>query len=490
MLLIRIKGIFSFVLFFIMTYFFCQISIYASHDFSSLHNPLKSLIIVESYTDSVCQDQETGFILISIPNTIEEYDILWSNGQTELFLNNLQAGLYSVTLSDGINHLDSLDITINNYPHTEFELINDPTACGSLTSIELIALDNNVGVQNIIWSVPGDQLFLDNIDHGHYTVNITDMYGCNQFMEFNTSYIDTVPPEITLKNLQYELGADGKAPIIMPKDYVLNIFDNCNGKVDIFPEQIILDCSNVGLNKIKVNAIDDDGNITIDSFYIEILDIDFPRIFCVQTMTIPSCDTVFYSDPFTFDNCGIKSIEITEGLPNGSVYPEGINILIFAATDNSGNTSYCETKVIVDYGIDYQISSFETSCFNSNDGLLYIQAEGIHGPIEYQLSNYIGDLINMPVGSYHIQFTDTLGCTVYDTAFITSPDPIELFELSSIPFEEFTGSNGWIDIQLTGGVAPFYYSWYKNGYLVSQSQNPEGLSEGKYIFKSKRFISM
>ncbi len=58
---------------------------------------------------------------------------------------------------------------------------------------------------------------------------------------------------------------------------------------------------------------------------------------------------VNFSFPLATDNCGIPTVEQTDttGLSTGDLFPVGLTILEFTATDSCGNSSMCDIKIVV-----------------------------------------------------------------------------------------------------------------------------------------------
>src|SRR5690606_9546765 len=57
--------------------------------------------------------------------------------------------------------------------------------------------------------------------------------------------------------------------------------------------------------------------------------------------------TVSFPMAIAIDNCGIDSVVQTAGLPSGSQFPVGVNIVEFTATDINGNASVCSFTITV-----------------------------------------------------------------------------------------------------------------------------------------------
>src|SRR5690606_41319523 len=78
----------------------------------------------------------------------------------------------------------------------------------------------------------------------------------------------------------------------------------------------------------------------------------------------------------------------------------------------------------------------------------------------------IEDLASLSAGCYTVTVTDANGCTVTETITITQPDVLAL-SYTSVNVSCFGGNNGSIDLTLTGGTAPYTYSW-SNGASVDE----------------------
>lgn len=82
-------------------------------------------------------------------------------------------------------------------------------------------------------------------------------------------------------------------------------------------------------------------------------DVTLPNITCPASIiannnpaTACSAQVVYGSITAT-DNCGAPTITLQSGLPSNSVFPVGVNTVVYRATDGSGNTRTCSFTVTV-----------------------------------------------------------------------------------------------------------------------------------------------
>ncbi len=118
----------------------------------------------------------------------------------------------------------------------------------------------------------------------------------------------------------------------------------------------------------------------------------------------------------------------------------------------------------------------DANCGNS-DGSIDITVTGGTLPYSFSWSNgaTTEDIINIPAGTYTVTVTDANGCTA--TASFTVNDITDLAVTGNV-FDVSCagGSDGAIDITVTGGTAPYSYSW-TNG---STSQDLVNIPAGPY----------
>jgi hypothetical protein len=117
-------------------------------------------------------------------------------------------------------------------------------------------------------------------------------------------------------------------------------------------------------------------------------------------------------------------------------------------------------------------------CNGSSTGSIDLTVSGGTGSYAYSWSNgaTTEDLTGLAAGSYTVTVTDANGCTA-------SLGPITLTQTAAFALSEthlnvscFGGSNGSIDLTVTGGAGSYTYSW-SNG---ASTQDLTGLAAGSY----------
>ncbi|OFX51638.1 MAG: hypothetical protein A2046_09765 [Bacteroidetes bacterium GWA2_30_7] len=163
-------------------------------------------------------------------------------------------------------------------------------------------------------------------------------------------------------------------------------------------------------------------------------------------------------------------------IPNGS-YPinDGISDYNSASYFQlSQNSTLCNLGIA---------NSNITNCSSSNssDGAIDISVFGGAQPYSYLWNNGAAteDLVNIPIGYYTVQVTDSTGaCSVSGTFMVNGAiDSCNLSITNTyILPSSSNSSDGSIDITVSGGTPPYYYSW-NNG---ASTEDLNQISNGTY----------
>ena len=168
------------------------------------------------------------------------------------------------------------------------------------------------------------------------------------------------------------------------------------------------------------------------------------------------------------------------GLSAGTYY--------LGVTDLGGCTAFTPTFIIeesesLNYGL-YVVPN--SSCGGTPIGKIFVTGQTGQAPYSYLWSNgQTGSTITgLTSGNYSVDVTDAYGCILSKPATVTDVNPIG-FGLFTSTAPTCLQSNGVINLTITGGTAPFYYSASTGNVLVSYSRtfSISGLSAGQYNFQ-------
>src|SRR5690606_3499144 len=147
-------------------------------------------------------------------------------------------------------------------------------------------------------------------------------------------------------------------------------------------------------------------------------------------------------------------------------------------TDVNGCTATASATVTEPTVLMASLSSqTNIACNGGTTGSATITVTGGTAPYTYTWSNgaTTATITNVVAGTYNVTVTDANGCT--DTASVTLTEPTAL-SASAIATNVSCngGSNGTVDLNVTGGTAPYTYVWSN----TATTEDMVGLTAGTY----------
>ncbi|MGB5943846.1 MAG: T9SS type A sorting domain-containing protein [Leeuwenhoekiella sp.] len=110
--------------------------------------------------------------------------------------------------------------------------------------------------------------------------------------------------------------------------------------------------------------------------------------------------------------------------------------------------------------VSTNLKTNDVSCNGGNDGIIELDATGGNVPYSYSWSNgaTTSTISGLEAGTYNVTVTDANGCTSTSTVTINEPDVLEA-SATETKVSCNGGADGAIDLQVTGGTAPYTYLW-------------------------------
>jgi hypothetical protein len=150
---------------------------------------------------------------------------------------------------------------------------------------------------------------------------------------------------------------------------------------------------------------------------------------------------------------------------------------ITVTADNTCGTSAVQTLAVAVNNMSATTSFISPLCNGGNDGTATVTPAGI-GPFTYAWSNSqtAQTATALVAGTYTVITTGAGGCTDTQTIVITEPGAI-IVSSTQVNVSCFGGSNGSIDLTVTGGTGSYTFDWNSGMYTV---EDPSGLTSGIY----------
>ncbi len=380
----------------------------------------------------LCYGGNNGSVDLTVIGGSLPYTFFWNTGDVTEDLNNLYAGYYEVLVTDdhGCTSISSITLTepADSLSFT-FEVFNVLCNDGTDGSIELTVEGGTVNY-DYAWS-NGDTLSLiEDLTAGWYTFLVTDANGCT----ISDSIEVTQPDPLTLNE------------VITPA----SCFGFSDGIIDISPTGGTAPYSFTWFNSDYALSAQTEDLIGFpaDIYQLEIIDTND----CFYEMFFEIEEPELLVIEYTFDviSCyggtdGNIYVDITGGNPaytttwsNGATTEDLLNAPFGVYQLNVVDTKGCTDSVEVSLAQpDSLMIAFEhtpVTCEDQYDGIAYATPTGGNGGYFYKWSN--GSMQSMADSLqstyYFLTVTDILGCTAYDSVYITRNevgciDPVNAF---------------------------------------------------------------
>jgi len=445
-------------------------------------------ITQDTVLDVSCNGFSDGYANVNVSGGSGAYSYTWELGatlvSTQQSPNNLAAGTYLVTVTDANLCNASILITVNEPSPISAVNVAVPVLCaGGNSGYAYVTASGGVSPYTYQWDAAAALQQTDtafNLVTGTYSVVVTDSNGCT--LPINGIFIDQpqVLSFLTTTSSPSTCGSNngGASVSVGGGSGTLNYEWNST------PAQFTAVATNLIAGNYTVVVTDQNG--CKDSTNVNVIDLGSP------TVTIPTSTNV---------SCNGAADGTATGLVSGGAMPytytwntipaqttltaTGLNAQTYSLTVKDSNNCTASASIVI-HQANALVAVIGTptnvSCNGLTDGAATVMVAGGIAPFTYLwndvASQATSTVSNIGAGTYIVQVADSNNCLALDTVTITEPLPLVVGLDSLKHVNCFGGSDGFIDVNATGGTFPYTtYTWTPN---VSSGQAANGLTQGSY----------
>ncbi|MCK9206015.1 MAG: gliding motility-associated C-terminal domain-containing protein [Salinivirgaceae bacterium] len=429
------------------------------------------VVTLDSVRNVSCFGGTDGAAYITITGAVEPYTVEWSNLETTEDIIQLTAGNYSVTVTDKDLCSRVLDVTITEPLELTASAIvlNEPTCFGIATGTTEVTPSGGTGPYSYLWSDGQTTAVAIDLANGDYTVTVTDANLCTA-----TAQVTLTEPEVItfdFESVRTTCGdsigqinvtniAGGTGPYTV--DWASKAWEG-----GLYPEP-----DSIGTDTIR--------NLWVANYVAIVTDFngcqlrDSMNLLDISNMTIE----LDYIDMVTCFG-GTNGAILVHGQGGNEPYqyqwdsgdadsllndvPAGVySVHVTDAGQCQRDTAFTITEPTEI--VNQWVFTDSIVCHGETTASLYALISGGTPPYSYEWMNSADEpmsndssLTNVGPDWYYLTVTDAKNCLYLDSIEIFEPDTLTLD--IAITATDCPDSTGVATATVTGGVAPYTYTW-------------------------------
>ncbi|WP_019670866.1 T9SS type B sorting domain-containing protein [Eudoraea adriatica] len=349
-----------------------------------------------------------------------------TGGQTSPIFNNIGAGIYSITVSDGWNcDVETIQVTISEPTDVASSLIQlTPLTCTNLAEIELTATGGTApyefSTDGVSYTpMSGGDTHVFTVPDGVYQYYVRDSFGCEATISNQISIDPIIPLSIVIDESAAIINCTG--------EMTATIMAQAFGGLGSYTYELFGDAALTNL----IAGPQTNGNFSmlgVGSYYVRVISMD-----CIEVS---------------------NEIIITEPVP--------------LQIDSEEFT--------------------DVTCAGQNDGTITVEVSGGTGNILYAISPNLNQFdtentfVDLEPGVYDVIAQDENGCFIPFQFTIAEPAPLDA-AYTALPEVCLGSEDGSITLNITGGTAPYSTAFNSNNpadYVLNQTTFMD-LAAGAYV---------
>lgn len=385
---------------------------------------------------------------------VEPYTYLWSNDETTPTITFIDAGTYTVTVTDASGETVTGSVTITNAsPINPNASATDETFVNGNDGTATSSAFGGTAPYSFLWNTGETTQSITGLAPGIYTVVVTDDVGC-------TAGQSVIVSAFGCPDIEFD---------ILTSD--ASCFGGCDGEINI---DVLGGTSPYTYIWSNGSSSEDLTGLCAGEYFLTIVDANGctgeggPYIIAEPPQMLANAGSTDETGPDAND--GTAWAAPTGGTPpytylwsNNSTDSLITNLVpgFYSVTVRDAHMCAVIASVEIDsFGCSLTGFVLNNSCFQSCDGSIEVTPVNGTGPFTYQWSNGVTSaaINGLCAGVFGVTVVDATGCVA--TGSFSVEEPAELLANAGSTDESAPGANdGSAWATPTGGTAPYTYEW-------------------------------
>ncbi len=428
-----------------------------------------------SQTNISCNGGSNGSASITVSGGTAPYTYSWSpTGGTAATATGLSAGIYTVTVTDANSCTTTRTVTITQPTALSATISQTNVSCnGGSNGSASITVSGGTAPYTYSWSPTGGTgATATGLSAGTYTVTVTDANSCTTTRTVTITHPATAVSGTTVVTNVACNGASNGSINLTPTGGTAPYTFNWDGGITT-EDRTGLSAGTYTVTITDANGCTGTVNATLTQPATAVQEQTVvTNVACNGSSNgsinlTPTGGTA----PYTFNWGGGITTEDRTGLSAGTY-----TVTITDANGCTGTVNATVTQPATSVSGTTVVTN--VSCNGSSNGAINLTATGGTAPYTFNWGGGITteDRTGLSAGTYTVTITDANGCTGTVNATVTQPTALSA-TISQTNVSCNGGSNGSASITVSGGTAPYTYSWSPTG---GTGATATGLSAGTY----------
>ena len=417
-----------------------------------------------------CNGTTDGSVTVNATGGTGGKTFQWSTGATTGTVNNLGAGIYTVTVTDARGCVATATRTLTAPAAVTVAVSGTNTTNGANNGSASAAASGGVGSYTYAWSNGSNGATISNLAPGSYSVTATDANGCTAADTITIQgSVSTLTVSASGNDADCNGAATGSATATAAGgtgNYSYSWNTGTTGPT----------LTGVGAGAYIVTV--SDGTATASAS----VTIGQPAALSVTaSATGTSCANTADGSVSATATGGTGTIVLqwSTGTTASTLINLSAGTYSVTATDANGCTAVTSATITSPTAISLNVTGIDASCGGTADGSAKAVATGGAGGFVYNWSNGAtgAGINNLSALTYGVTVTDANGCTAAGSVTIDQGGDIEVAVTTTTDVSCNGGGNGAAGVTATGGTGSFSYAW-SNG---ATGAAVTALSAGTYV---------
>lgn len=428
---------------------------------ASVNQPSSGITVTITATQPTCFGGNNGALNALVAGGTPNYTLTWSNGGTGSSINGLNAGSYTLTVTDanGCSTTQTVSLT-QPAAITATVTTSQPICAGGATgSATIIATGGTTPYSYNLGIATNTTGVFTGLLAGNYVISVSDANGCSQSINFSL----TNPPALTasLTGLQSSCNACTGAATVAPSGGVPGYTVSWTNSVNVV---VGTNSTVAGLCPGNHTATVTDANgcvATVTAGVVQTVSVTVVTggtgILCFGACTGSAvANPIGGTAPYSYSWTPTAPTQTTQTALNLCANSYTVLVSDALGCSNTGTIALVNPPALT-----VNATQTNVTCFGQTNGAINATATGGTGSLTYSWSpggQTTSSISNLAAGVYTLVVTDQNNCTATLTRTITENNNIAATFTTTQP----TGcnvSNGSICVSATGGTGTYTYTW-------------------------------